>query len=236
MFNLISYLLLKLDRSDCSGNKYLYYPEDYIQDKNKSIIDKNQKYDLTKFSAHEISIIRQVLEIVKRKYPPNLRALGLVNEIYPIVYKPRYILFEIAVILYSNSIVPEEQLAAAFAYSQKGAMFRVNAINLYEKSINFVDFKTLDLFSSISSASICLNLAELYEKEHKYDEAIIWLKKTAKIGTLNSQYLLNKISQIEDKKGKTKQRKRKPSSNAILFDQQVHDAAMRFVKKFKLLH
>ena len=62
-----------------------------------SVIDENGRYDLKRFSRQEYSTIKNILATVERKYPAALRSMGLVNESYPIVYKPRYILFDIVV-------------------------------------------------------------------------------------------------------------------------------------------
>lgn len=224
-------LALRLARPKGPNNPFFYYPEDYDQDPSQSIVDENNKYDLTKFSRHESGIIFKAIDVVRNKYPCNLSALGLVNESYVIVYKPRYVLFEIAVIMYSESIVPEEQLAAAFAYSQKGAMYRKNAISLYEKSINRVSFKTLDMFSSLSSASIFLNLAELYEKEFQYCNSLYWLQKALYRGGLNNSYIKGKMKSIKDKIDRSPRKTRSPNKNTIDFENSVHNAAIYFMEK-----
>lgn len=229
-------LELRLARPKGPDNPFCYYPEVYHQDQSKSIVDENHKYDLTRFSEHESEIIYQAINVAKNKYPRNLMALGLVNEAYEIIYKPRYVLFEIAVIMYSGSTSPEEQIAAAFSYSQKGAMYRENAISLYEKSINRVNFKTLDLFSSLSSVSTYLNLAELYEREHKYHDALFWFQKALYRGGLNDSYIKGKMQSIRDKADSIPRKKRSLSKDSINFETNVHNAALYFIGKAGLSH
>ena len=153
-------------------NPFRYYPEYYVQDKNQSIITERGRYDLTRFSAHESKIVRDVVLTSIQKYPSALQSLGLVNESYVITYKPRYVLFEIAEILFENSLRPEDRVAAAFAYAQRGAIYREKSIFLFENSIDYVSFRTLDQFASLNSAVLYLTIAELYEKEKRYEDAV----------------------------------------------------------------
>ena len=228
-----SNLFLLLSAPKGIKNPFLYYPECYTQDRNESVVAENGKYDLTRFSAHEVKTIREVLSVSQSKYPERYRALGLANESYVIVYKPRYILFEILVSLYKNSENPLDMIAVSFAYSQKGAMFRKEAIEFFEKSNKFVGFKTLDKFSSLSSASFYLKVAELYEQENENELAIYWLKKSLLRGGLNAEYLKSKIESIENKPPRMK-RKRSPSESSIEFEKKVHLAASYFIRKDNL--
>lgn len=224
-------LALRLARPKGPDNPFFYYPEVYDQDSNQSIIDEKGKYDLTRFSKHESEIVCRAIDVVRNKYPQDLAALGLANESYVIVYKPRYVLFEIAVIMYSASNIPEEQIVAAFSYSQKGAMFREDAISLYEKSINRVSFKALDMFASLSAVSTYLKLAELYEKEYQYQNALFWLQKALCRGGLNNPYIKEKMQSIRTKIDRSPREKRAPSKNAIDFERKVHSAAIYFMGK-----
>ena len=231
-------MLLDLDlllaKPKNAKNPFLYYPESYFQDSSQSIITPDNKYDLKRFSSHESGIIQQAILTVLSKYPANFRSLGLVNESYVIVYKPRYVLFEIATIMYENSPNPEDILSAAYAYSQKGALFRKKAINLYEKSINSVSFRTLDKFASLSSAIVYSDIAALYEKEKDYESSIYWMKKVLRRGGLNSRYYEEKIIELE-KKTPPATRKSKPiSESRAEFEKDARAAALYFMKKFDL--
>lgn len=231
-------MLLDLDlllaKPKNAKNPFLYYPESYPQDRNQSIIASDNKYDLKKFSLHESNIIQQVILTVFSKYPAHLRSLGLVNESYVIVYKPRYVLFEIAIIMYENSSRPEDILSAAYAYSQKGALFRKNAIDLYEKSISFVSFQTLDKFASLYSAGIYSDIAALYEKEKDYESSIYWMKKVLKRGGLNNRYYEKKILELGNKVPPVARKSKKISDSQAEFEKNVRSAALYFMGKFDL--
>lgn len=231
-------MLLDLDlllaKPKGAGNPFLYYPESYSQDKSQSVITADNKYDLKRFSSHESSIIQQVIFTTFSKYPARFQSLGLANESCVIVYKPRYVLFEVAAIMYENSLKPEDVLAAAYAYSQKGAAFRKRAISLYEKSVNYVSFRTLDKFASLYSAIVYSDIASLYEKEHNYESSIYWMEKVMKRGGLNNRYYSEKISYLE-KKSTPATRKAKPISNSQAeFEKNVRAAALHFMRKFDL--
>nr|DAI36105.1 MAG TPA: hypothetical protein [Caudoviricetes sp.] len=231
-------MLLDLDlllaKPKGAENPFLYYPESYSQDKSQSIITADNKYDLKRFSSHESSVIQQVIFTAFSKYSARFQSLGLANESCVIVYKPRYVLFEIATIMYENSSKPEDILAAAYAYSQKGASFRTHAISLYEKSVDSVSFRTLDKFASLYSAIVYSDIASLYEKEQNYESSIYWMKKVIKRGGLNNRYYLEKISCLENKSPPAT-RKAKPISNSQAeFEKNVRAAALHFMGKFDL--
>lgn len=136
--------------------------------------------------------------------------------------------------MYENSSKPEDILAAAYAYSQKGASFRKHAISLYEKSVDSVSFRTLDKFASLYSAIVYSDIASLYEKEHNYESSIYWMKKVIKRGGLNNRYYLEKISCLENKSPPAT-RKAKPISNSQAeFEKNVRAAALHFMEKFDL--
>lgn len=206
-------------------NPFLYYPEYYDQDASQSVIDQNHKYDMDNFSKHEATIIRDVLYTTQKKYPKEFWAPGLVNESYTIKYKPRYILFEAAILLYKNSELPIEQISVAFAYSQKGADYRKEAIRFYEKSINTVPFYVLDKFASISSFAMYLTLSDLYEQEHEYDKAIVWMKKAQKRAEPNNVFCAQKIKELSKKEAPKPRKKKMPSTKKLVFEEKVTSVA-----------
>lgn len=234
MFPNIDLILAKPKGSD---NPFTYYPETYNQDSSKSIIGANNKYDLTRFSQHEIDILKAVFSTVSAKYPAEYQSLGLVNESYEITYKPRYILFEIAVIKYKETESYFDKFAAAFAFANKGADFRLAAISLFEESINKIPFSVLDEFASLNFAFTCNLFSRLYEQEWEFDNAIYWLKKALYRSGLNNDYLKNKIKEIQQRKedvarnGKHK-RNRKISAENEKFENDVHNAAIWFLQEY----
>lgn len=206
-------------------NPFLYYPEYYDQDASQSVIDQNHKYDMDNFSKHEATIIRDVLYTTQKKYPKEFWAPGLVNESYPIKYKPRYILFEAAILLYKDSKLPIEQISVAFAYSQKGAYYRKEALKFYEKSINDVPFYTLDKFASISSYAMYLTLSTLYEKEHEYEKAVVWMKKAKKRAGAHTTFYDQKIEELSKKEAPKPKKRKMPSDENLIFEEKVTSVA-----------
>lgn len=165
-------------------HKYIH-PETVTQNTNESIT-KDGIYDFRVFSKHEIDTIISVLRnAFSDKYPKVLRGVGLMNESYAIVYKPRYILLEMVIRLFENSRSPYDALAVAEAYSGKGAAYRSQALEKYElyirkatvfqkKTINgcFVSLSNLFLFDKISS---------LYEQEHNLYRALEYAELAEKL-------------------------------------------------------
>lgn len=71
------------------------HAESVFQDSSQSIVTENSIYDFNRLSSHEIAVIITVLRnAYSDKYHSSLRGIGLMNEAYPITYKPRYILLE----------------------------------------------------------------------------------------------------------------------------------------------
>lgn len=225
---------LILARPKGSNNPYVYYPEQYKQDPSQSIIAPTNKYDFTRFSQHEADVIRNVLFNVKTKYPSAYQSLGLVNEAYVITYKPRYVLFEIAVTKYRNSASAFDKFAVAYAFANKGADFRLAAIGAFEESIGEIPFTVLDKFASLNFTFTCNMFSKLYEQEWEFDNAIFWLKKAIHRGGLNNKYFEDKINEIEKRKidaiknNKHKRKKRIFVENEK-FEHDVHAAALQFV-------
>ena len=227
---------LILARPKGLGNPYVYYPEQYEQDSSQSIIAVNRKYDLTRFSPHEVDVIREVLSIVKTKYPAKYQALGLVNEAYVITYKPRYVLFEIAATKYRNSKSDFDKFAVAYALACKGADFRLAAIGAFEESIEKIPFTVLDKFASLNFAFTCNMFSKLYEQEWEFDNAIFWLKKAIRRGGLNNKYFAERINKIKKRKidvikNNKHKRNRRISVENEKFEHDLHAAALRFIQE-----
>ena len=214
-------------------NPFDYYPDSYSQDSSQSILTQNNRYDLTRFSAHEESIIKQAVNNAKRKYPERYRSIGLANESYVIVYKPRYVLFEMIVIKYRESTNPIDLAAVSFAYESKGAFFRKYAIQYYEAAKDRISYKELNKFASVSAFSYLSKIEEAYEKEHEYEKAIECLKILIKSKQGNSEYFRDKIKSLQEKQTENKpKRKNKMSDSQALFEEQVHIAAEKYIDKF----
>lgn len=214
-----------------SNNLYEYYPNDYSQDSSKSIINRENMYDLTRFSTHEDQIIKQVLCITKQKYPEKYQAIGLANESYTVIYKPRYILFEIIVLLYSGSKKPLDMMAVAFAYESKGAAFRQDAISFFEKAMRNINFHELDKFASVSTDAIFLKFSTVYEREHEYEKAIKCLQNASKHGRVSKIYCKEQIDKLKIKMATAKPlRKRKISDSQVEFENNLRIAALKYIE------
>ena len=227
---------LILARPKGPNNPYAYYPEQYEQNSSQSIIAANYKYDLTRFSQHEADVVRKVLSIVKTKYPAEFQSLGLVNEAYVIKYKPRYVLFEIAVTKYRNSASAFDKFAVAYAFANKGADFRLAAIGAFEEAIGKIPFTVLDKFASLDFTFTCNMFSKLYEQEWEFDNAIFWLKKAIRRGGLNSKYFAERINKIKKRKidvirNNKHKRNRRISIENEKFEHDVHAAALRFIQE-----
>lgn len=212
------------------NNPYDYYPEEYGQDSTKSIVADDGRYDLTRISAHEDSVIRKAIYYANKNYPPKYRGIGLANESYVITYKPRYILFELVIMAFENSNKPLDHMAVSFAYIQKGSVYREDAIRYFETAINKVSIYELNKFASVSALSFLPKVAEAYKMEHEYDKAIWCLKKVIKYGGGNNKYFKEKIKVLKSLESNEKPiRRRKMSNKQAIFEQQTHEAAARYI-------
>lgn len=163
------------------------YAESITQDTNQSIV-KDGIYDFSKFSAHEIDVIVAVLRnAYSEKYHHSLRGIGLINESYPIVYKPRYILLEMVIMLFENSRNPYDSLAVAEAYRNKGAAYRVQAIENYERyfaKANVFKKKLIrEQYAIFDDTFLCDNLSILYEAEHNLWRALKYAETAEKLNS-----------------------------------------------------
>ena len=140
----------------------------YTQNSSQSITTDDGTYDFERFSENEASTIFDVLKTVQNKYPYIQRAIGLANESSQILYKPRYVLFEIIIQLYKDSSDKYDNLAVALAYETKGSKFRVSAIKHFETVEKDICDSILNGFFVLSPYSFFLKFSYLYEKEHQY--------------------------------------------------------------------
>lgn len=167
------------------------HAESILQDSSKSVVTQNGIYDFNKLSTHEIDVVISVLRnAYSDKYHSSLRGIGLMNETSPITYKPRYILLEAVVLLFENSHNPYDVLAVAEAYRNKGAAYRVPAIENYERYLakaNVFKKKLIrEQFVIFNDIFLYNNLSTLYEAEYNLWRA---LKYAEMAEALNSDLL-----------------------------------------------
>lgn len=128
-------------------------------------------YDFQRFSSQEAARIKSTLDSVRRNYPPKHYAIGLAENSFGALYKPGYILNEITVQLYRDSTTPHDCLSVALAYSTKGAAFRKQSKEYFDRAYPFINSQLLSLFRRIPPEVIYFTFAKLYEKEHDYQTA-----------------------------------------------------------------
>lgn len=166
-----------LDSMTLDEVNYVVYPKAPIQLSELSISDSSGRYDMTRLSEHELSVINEVIQIAySKKYPSDMKAIGLANEASVIRYKPRYVLHEIIVQKYSQSITPYDLLAVGEAYRTMGAMFYTEALSFLERYImaaSQFERKAAQLFLfNAREPFLSRNIADLLNKTGYYDQAL----------------------------------------------------------------
>lgn len=208
---------------------------DWYQDSEQSIVSEDGRYDLKRFSQHEYDTIYHVINVVKEKYPIELRSMGFANESYPIKYKPHYVLWEILVQLYENSNAPIDMFACALAYEAKGALFREKALQKFEESIGYITPEFMQQFISYMPLNVYMKFSRLYESNHEYEKAIFYTELGHKYGDKDNPNFDKRISELEDKiKRNPKKRKHNPSSKALEFEKDIVTAAKYFITEANL--
>ena len=208
----------------------IYMPNDYEQDDSQSITD-DSGYDLTRFSEHEAYIIKHVWDVVNEKYPSEYFALGLANESYCIKYKPRYVLYELIILQFSDSDNPVDLFAVSLAYASKGAFYRKQALDYFERSEASISPDLLDEFLSYMPLHVYNLFSELYEKEHLYDSAICCTRLAKRFGEPGNSFFDDRISMLKIKsQNASPLRSRKMPEKQQIFEANVTDAANFFLK------
>ena len=180
--------------------KKFIHPQTVIQNSSESIT-KNGLYDMSKFSKDELDTVISVLCVAySDKYTEDIRSLGLINEIAPITYKPRYILLEILIKLFDTSKHPYDLLAVAEAYRLKGAAYRAQALDRYEKYLStssVIQRQNVNkMFSIFSNLFLYNNLSETYEKEHNLYRALKYAELAENLNTDRLPYYPIHVSKI----------------------------------------
>lgn len=157
----------------------VFHPSVYPQNPDDSIITEKGLYDLDNFSEPEIKTISDVLKSSKIKYTTKYRGIGLAIESYPIVYKARYILHEIIIIMYSNSNLALDRLAVGLAYKAKGYYYYPESIKFISESAPKISNRDWNKLScSFAKWKVFSDLAEMCLAIGEYTEALIYAKKS----------------------------------------------------------
>lgn len=225
----------KIDKTKHAYPKYISDIEWY-QDSNQSIVTEDGRYDLKNFSKHESDTIYHVIDVVKEKYPFELRSMGFANESYQIIYKPRYVLWEILVQLYKDSNNPIDKFACALAYETKGALFRKDALKKFEESIDYITPLFMQQFISYMPLNVYMKFSRLYESNHEYEKAILYTELGRKYGENDNPNFDKRINELKEKiKRNPKKRKYNPSQKTLEFEKDIVNAAKYFIKETNLI-
>ena len=235
--NILNIIMPNSSNKSGSQNKVPKYCSDtnWTQDSSQSITTSDGRYDLKHFSKHELETIIYIVRIIKDKYPLELRSMGFANESSPIKYKPRYVLWEILVQLYKDSDNPIDKFACALAYETKGALFRENALQKFEESINYITPEFMQQFTSYPPLCVYMEFSRLYEGNHEYEKAIYYTELGQKYrGNDNPNFDKRIDDLIEKIKRNPKKRKYNPSKETLEFERDVENAAKYFIKELNL--
>lgn len=203
-----------------------------INDCDESILDDNGQYDMKRFSMNEYETIINVINTVKT-YPENIRSICFANEVYPILYKPRYVLTEMIIQIYKDSENYIDKFSCAISYEMQGASKRKLALSKFEKCINYIEPEFMNKFIYFSPLNVYMKFSRLYESEHEYDKAIYYTEIGSKYGEPDNSYFKKRIDELKAKKAKnTKKRTRKKSQSDIEFEEKVKNAALFFINNF----
>lgn len=225
-----------INRSVARNNAPKYFSDmDWIQDSAQSITTSDGRYDLKHFSKHETDTINHIVRIIKENYPLKLRSMGFANESASVKYKPRYVLWEMLVQLYKDSTNPIDKFACALAYEAKGAMYRENALQKFEESINYITPEFMQQFTSYTPLCVYMEFSRLYESNHEYEKAIYYTKQGRKYGGTDNPNFDKRIDELAEKvKRNPKKRKYNPSKETLEFERNVENAAKYFIKELNL--
>lgn len=216
-----------------AGEGKMFYAHTPVQDKSQSIADSRSRYDLTRFSAHEAGVIFEVLRMVDEVYPPKYRGMGLVNESYCVVYKPRYVLFHIVILRHERSHKPIDQLAVAMAYQSKGYYYRKQAIEYFEKAERHSVRHEMERFNSYGPLGVYNSMSELYEWDGQFSKAYKYAVLASKYSTPNNQHFISRIQTLKGKMNDPPELyQRNISKRQQEFEDKVDTAAREFLRRY----
>lgn len=224
------------DKSGIQNASSKYCSDMYwIQDSTQSVTTSDGRYDLKHFSKHELETINYIIGVIKEKYPLKFRSMGFANESAPAKYKPRYVLWEMLVQLYKDSTNPIDKFACALAYEAKGAMYRENALQKFEESINYISPEFIQQFNSYSPLCVYMKFSRLYESNHEYEKAIYYTKLGQKYGESNNPNFAKRVADLIEKINRNpKSRKYNPSKETLEFEKDIENTAEYFINHLNL--
>lgn len=178
-----------------------YVTPDYVeQDSRDSIVDTNGLYDMGRLSSEEKYVVTQVLSNAERKYPEKYKSLGLYNEGRPIMYKPRYLIFQVLISKYEKSTNAIDQFAVALAYTTKGSYGRQKAIEHLERAMSDMPPEELEEMDKYTLLWKAFNdFSDIYEREGEYELALLYAKTAVKLKRFVAPYDVTHPAEIWQK-------------------------------------
>lgn len=214
----------------------MFIPKMIAQDSSKSITTNDGIYDFTTFSQHEDNVVMQVLTSFVDSYPPQFRGIGLYSEADSIVYKPRYILMQSVICLFSKSENPLSLLAVCLAYASKGASFRTNAIEYWEKAYPNLDEQQMCQFPATLPLTVYSTIYKLYEDEHDYENAMKYFRLLGQLVTPGNAWYENRKKVLLAKiKDPPIYRQRKMKQREFDLEKKILQATVYYLGKANLL-
>lgn len=211
-------------------------PDDHfsLQDSRQSLVDSKGRYDPTRFSDNEQRTILAVIDSANRKYPSDLRSIGLFNEAAPIIYKARSILMQVIVEKYEASPAKLDQFAVACAYAEQGAYCRKKALEFFEAAGGVIPSQAGNMLYTLP-LSVYNKFSKLYESEHQYNAAIHYLLLAKPFAPVEaSNYYVTKLAQLQAKvENPPARRNRTLPAETIEYHRALSEAAQIFVPLIK---
>lgn len=159
-------LFKKTNKKNTNTNKEMS-PKEYNEyRKNVNSYKEDGTYD---FENLKYSEEKQIMDIVRKSKNSKITSLAFYTESTPVIYKTRYILFEIIIQKYKDSNNIFDKLAVGLSYKEKGAYFRplaIKYINDFILSAKPQDKKRIMTY--IEYDTVLLQLGQLYEKEYDF--------------------------------------------------------------------
>lgn len=135
--------------------------------------DKNIDDGFYHFDYIEKDEEKLIMDIIIKSNCSEYKSLEFYYQANMIVHKCRYILFQLLILKYENSVSLYDQLVVGIAYKNKGAFYRPMAIKYLEMFIKQSNSKTWNIVERyLPKSSVFLILSELYEKEYDFNNAI----------------------------------------------------------------
>lgn len=138
--------------------------------------------------------------------------------------------------LFSKSENPLSLLAVCLAYASKGASFRPNAIEYWEKAYPNLDETQMRYFTATLPSSLYSKIYKLYEGEHDFENALKYFRLLGQFGNPNSDWFTEHEKELLRKiENPPKRRKRRIQEREIDLEEKILRATIYYLRKSKLV-